>query len=286
MSPRVVAAGNPRGSPERQTSITTADSSCQVELSSYGVARGRNTNRTTVRGRKLKFQLLRIRRAASDEYRKASGLDYARQSCIVEGEVLHVDGEGNRASLTRIQPDAAKRTQLLHRTGDTPDIVANVELNDLVTGHPPGIGDGHLDAYRVSRPHRCRARSWRAVTKGRIAQAVPERIEGRPGHVVVFGRVLVVLGRGTAGPAMIVVDRHLPRHSREGRSQLAAGVVIAEQYVRCRGPVLDSQEPRLDDRRHVVVEPLQCERTAVHQHRDYGFSCRDNRLRQALLCAG
>src|SRR5688572_13132211 len=200
MSPRVVAAGNPRGSPERQTSITTADSSCQVEFSSYGVARGRNTNRTTVRGRKLKFQLLRIRRAASDEDCEASRLGHTGQSCVVEGEVLHVDGERNRASLTGIQPHAAKPPQLLHRPRNAADIVANVELDDLVTRNSPGVGDGDLHAYGVSGAHRRRARPRRVVTKGRVAQAVPERIERRPGHVVVFGRVLVVLGRGTARP--------------------------------------------------------------------------------------
>ena len=60
--------------------------------------------------------------------------------------------------------------------------------------------------------------------------------------------------------------RHLADRARERDRQLASGVHVAEQHVGDRVPGLGTWKPRLEDRRHVLGDPADRQRPAVHQH--------------------
>ena len=82
---------------------------------------------------------------------------------------------------------------------------------------------------------------------------------------------------------MIVVERNLAQDARESDREPPARVDVAEQHVRRRVPRLDAQEPRLDDRRHMVRGPFEDQRPAVHQDQHDGRACRRDRLQELLL---
>ena len=97
--------------------------------------------------------------------------------------------------------------------------------------------------------------------------------------------VYAVAGRGPAGVRVVVVERHLADGPREGRGQLAAGVHVAEEGVDDRVAGLGPAEPGLEDRRHVVGDPGDGQRPAVHQHDHRRLAGRVDRLDEVELVA-
>ena len=66
--------------------------------------------------------------------------------------------------------------------------------------------------------------------------------------------------------SVVVVDRHLALVAREAHGQLAARVDLAVEHVGHAVAGLDAAEPRLEDRRRVVVRPRQHQRAPVEEH--------------------
>ena len=99
------------------------------------------------------WKFYRIGGAAPNERRKGARLSHSSQISIVEREILHADRKRNRASLTWSQPQTTKSAELLYRTRNASNVIANVELDNFVTRDLPRICDIYVDPYRVSRPH-------------------------------------------------------------------------------------------------------------------------------------
>ena len=83
-------------------------------------------------------------RIAADEDGKSAGLYYRRKMLIEQCEVLWAKIEVHAARLTGRQVDFTKAAQLADRASDAGDVVAQVQLDDFITGALAGIGDVHV----------------------------------------------------------------------------------------------------------------------------------------------
>ena len=102
-----------------------------------------------------------------------------------------------------------------------------------------------------------------------VAEPVSERIQRVAARDVAVPRRPPHLHVARAARGLVVVvDRHLADPPREGDGQLAARVDLAEHDVGDRVAGLDAGEPRLEDRRRVVVDAAQRQRAAAEEHDD------------------
>ncbi len=81
--------------------------------------------------------------ARSDPERERARLHDGPHAGVVEGEVRGAEGEGEVAAGARCERDPAEPAQLLHRPCHRADLIADVELDDLVPG--PLAGVAHVD---------------------------------------------------------------------------------------------------------------------------------------------
>src|SRR2546423_1459192 len=82
---------------------------------------------------------------------------------------------------------------------------------------------------------------------------------------------------------MIVVERLLADCAREGDRQVASGIDIAEENICNRVASFSSSKPRFENRWTVFGNPVDCERTPVHQNDDDGLAYRLYSLDQIQL---
>jgi hypothetical protein len=143
----------------------------------------------------------------------------------------------------------------------------DVELHHLVALAAAGVGDVDGRGEASVPPHRGRAQPQVRDVERRVAEpeAEPEqRVAG--GDVAVLRVVLGGLVARPPGRLVVVVDRHLAHPVRERRRQLAAGVDLPEHDVGDRVARLDAREPSLEDRRRVVDDVLERQRSPAEQH--------------------
>ena len=82
---------------------------------------------------------------------------------------------------------------------------------------------------------------------------------------------------------MVIINRALAGHSREGGGKSSFRIDITGQNTRHGISHLDAQMPGLYDGRYKTVFPFQSKRTAVHQPQDHRFSGVHQHLDQFLL---
>src|SRR5450755_5030042 len=90
--------------------------------------------------------------AVADPQVKRSGLDHELPLLVVEAEVLATQREPDRLRLSRRQRHAPEALELLHGLQDARVVLVEVELNDIVAGDGPRVGDVGTDRqWTVSR---------------------------------------------------------------------------------------------------------------------------------------
>ena len=114
------------------------------------------------------------------------------------------------------------------------------------------------------------------VLEAGVAQPVAERVERLAAEVAV----------GLPLHAVVVEGRYLIRGLVEGDGEPARRIVVAEEDVGDGRPALLAGVPRLDDRRRVLLRPVDRERAAVHEHQDDGLARGDDRFKQFFLRVG
>src|SRR5882724_2857411 len=81
------------------------------------------------------------------------------------------------------------------------------------------------------------------------------------------------------------VEWNLADSLRKSHGKFAPGVIVAEQHISDCGAALCPRKPSLDNRRDVLVSPIDTQRTAVEQNYHSRFTCSIHRLQQLQLAA-
>src|SRR5690606_38348940 len=144
------------------------------------------------------------------------------------------------------------------RPGDRTDLVAQIDLHDLVARAATGIADRHADGDALAGHDRRRGERRLADFERGVREPVAERIErGDLAEQVTAPRArLVVVERG-----------NLADFARDGDRQLAAGVDAAEQRVGNSRALLLAGVPGLEDRIGFFGQLRVARRTTVDEDR-------------------
>src|SRR5690606_5114803 len=115
------------------------------------------------RARDLELHLLYVLRVAADHHRERARLDDEPHGSIPEREVARMERERDRAGLAGAQRDPPEAAKPAHGRRDRCDVVAHVELHDLVALARAGVRHVDGDDDRVTSLDGSRRQSWRAV---------------------------------------------------------------------------------------------------------------------------
>src|SRR5580704_3905898 len=114
------------------------------------------------------------------------------------------------------------------------------------------------------------------IVKGRVAEAVTERVED----------VAFIVAIGSAGHCVVTEVGEVFDGGIECYGQAAGGVVVAEEYVRDGGSASLTRIPGFDDGGEMLVFPVDGDGAAIEHNQDDWFAGSDDGADQVLLDFG
>src|SRR2546421_1331825 len=117
-------------------------------------------------------------------------LDDVARALVVEAELFARECEVERASLAGLERDALEALQLFDGARARGRNVARVELHDLVARARARVLNVNAYVETARGADDARAQPEIRESEGRVAEAVAEGEERRPGHVEVLRRVV------------------------------------------------------------------------------------------------
>ena len=159
---------------------------------------------------------------------------------------------------------------------DRGDLLVDVQLRDFVAVARSGVGDVHADFGGSVRDDLRGLDAQVVEAKCRVAQPVAEGKE----------RLARAEGVGAVGRRLVIVEvGQIANRVRERDGQFSAGIHIAEQNVGRGGAAFLAEIPAFKNRRNVLGDVVDGERTAVDQKHDRWRAGFDDGFDQIVLRA-
>ena len=158
-------------------------------------------------------------------------------------KIARAKRETDRLRFAGHERDARETLQRLHRTRRAGDIVAQIELDDLLDRMRARIANGKADLQHAIRCQPLARQLQPRIANRRIAETMAERIKRSPRRIHIFGAVPLAFAGRSPRAASVIMDRNLTDGSREAHRQAARGAGVAEQDVGERVPRFDARIP-------------------------------------------
>jgi hypothetical protein len=206
---------------------------------------------------------------------------------IIEFEHVGRDGEFHFAALTFGEMDATEPFQFFHGAADAAHHVADIELHHLVGIIIASVchRDCRFDAVVPS--HVVGTETQVAIFECGVAHAETERIERVVAHVKIgageLGESLRALGYRSACGLVIIIERFLTCRLWQGRGELAARHLVAEEHVADGIGSLAAAKPHIHDGRQMARFPCEHGGPTRIVEQDDRFARLDQCLQQFVL---